>query len=111
MTPSHADELPAAPTCGWWIRWYHRRLRWVDRSQLLPSLYKVAVERGDPLWKADVAWDVYRATEAHWNCACAQPELAQEWIDREPPLPPRPPLSPIERSIIRIEHGGDFEGE
>lgn len=82
-------------TCPWWIRWYHRRQRALDRHLLLPAIRRrvelTAVDKRIPeqsqRWDDFVrtstlaAWRLHQclATSTHWQCACARHEAKEEY--------------------------------
>lgn len=83
------EDLQRRPRgCHWWTRWWHRRLRRIDREILLPQIEQRAALRARRHWspytqqylnevRRDVvrAWALHRRqpTSGHWRCACAPP--------------------------------------
>jgi len=55
------------PNCPWWVRWYHRRLRRIDRQTVGQWMTKHA----NPVAR-DLAWKAFIEDrgQAHWHCAC-----------------------------------------
>lgn len=62
--------------CGWWIRWYHRRLRQIDTVTLRPFLTACAYFSSDPDNAAERAWQefILEPGQEHWRCRCAKRE-------------------------------------
>lgn len=58
-------------TCGWWIRWYHRRQRQADVEIMWLSL----LARAETEAEARVAWDLFlcQPGQEHWHCTCGAP--------------------------------------
>lgn len=58
--------------CGWWARWWHRRLRRADRACIIPL-----IREGDPQNRADaLAIFLLAPGQDHWRCACAKAEAS-----------------------------------
>lgn len=55
--------------CGWLRRWWHARLRRIDRQIMLRSIIKQARD----LEQTQKAWALFRESEGqeHWRCGCA----------------------------------------
>lgn len=59
------------PTCPWYARWWHRRLRMLDEKQIFHAIELVG--RGRKLREREIrrAIEAHMAMEEHWCCPCA----------------------------------------
>lgn len=88
MTP-----LPPATTCPWWQRWWHSRLRRIDRQVLFPAILEraelAATQKYTRLsneWRIErhfnalAMFDVHARLQgnSHWRCHCSQFVDSQE---------------------------------
>ena len=64
--------------CSWWRRWYHRRLRRIDRKIMLPMLIEKAMTKRPG--ELSQTWDLFTAQpeQAHWRCACANTDFLSQ---------------------------------
>lgn len=84
MTPSPS----ALATCPWWKRWFHSRLRKIDRRTLFSAIYfqagQAAARKYTPFgneWRIERDFNYYAMLDKHanglgqdhWRCACAKP--------------------------------------
>lgn len=62
--------------CPWWIAWWHRRRRRIDRATIWRALRAGAL-RAHPhdeeaaLVVALRGWALFMQDQAHWQCGCA----------------------------------------
>ena len=56
-------------TCPFYLRWWHRLLRKLDRRLTLPALAKF------PAFFE--AWEMFKAQHSYWSCPCAQADLLE----------------------------------
>jgi hypothetical protein len=74
-----ADERKASGKCHWWNRWWHRKLRKIDRREMMPALERAAARYG-PAEHAqevlEIAWEGFKRDKGqeHWRCECALEE-------------------------------------
>ena len=61
-------------TCAWWVRWWHRRLRRIDKQVMLSAIALAAADRGEGIDAIADAWELFKADrgQEHWRCACAK---------------------------------------
>lgn len=65
--------------CSWRIRWWHKRLRRLDRELLIPSMIAIASQRQVLLPPGEIYRIIRREPNMeHWNCPCG---LAEEPIE------------------------------
>lgn len=66
--------------CSWWVRWYHRRLRRMDRQVMGDSMMRAIARYRDPTPKETFAkmWNQFicERGQEHWLCPCANREVA-----------------------------------
>ncbi len=57
-----------ATTCPWYVRWWHRRLRNIDRQMIWVGIR----ESTTSLEKRAMAWQLFIIApgQEHWRCAC-----------------------------------------
>jgi hypothetical protein len=64
--------------CAWWNRWWHRRLRKIDRKIMIPMLIANSrlLQPDDPSLplRAFLSFAGQRG-QGHWHCACSE----QDW--------------------------------
>lgn len=76
--------------CGWWVRWWHRRLRRADRTFFLPRLVEAPglthSERAEALFGFFMAHG-----QEHWRCGCSDDEAT----------------AALEAAIAEVAAGGD----
>ena len=69
-------------TCKWWNRWYHRKLRRLDRRFMAQSLWNAITKYNDgtPVETFEKMWDqfIHEPGQEHWQCDCAKKELQAE---------------------------------
>lgn len=75
-------DKPVCRDCRWWERWWHRRLREIDRRTMLPAM----LERVGSKQVAAMAFTFFteQPGQEHWQCPCAVKE-AGEFERREEP--------------------------
>lgn len=69
-------------TCPWWSRWWHQRLRTLDRRTIIPALLS-QVPEDDAQGRIRIfALFTTDRGQAHWNCPCGQIETRDvlDWI-------------------------------
>ena len=66
-------------TCPFYVRWWHRRLRKLDRQVILSALLTHESRSPFRFSTASRLWDGYRAQpgQEHWSCPCAKSELLE----------------------------------
>ena len=59
--------------CPWPARWWHRRLRRIDRAVMLPTLRRACEQTGSHEIVLRAAWRGFIDAEGqeHWRCPCA----------------------------------------
>lgn len=76
-----SETTTSVRKCRWWNRWYHRRLRRIDRefmSPALESLHGACGSTEESLRFVAKAWNLFMSDvgQEHWRCECAMAELA-----------------------------------
>ena len=57
--------------CRFWQRWYHRRLRRIDKTILFRTIEGIAINRVASPGMAASAIKYHKSMEPHWQCECA----------------------------------------
>jgi hypothetical protein len=84
----HVEAGAVTVTCPWWKRWWHRRLRKIDRRALFPAILERAewaatdsYRRFSNEWRVERDFNYFAMLDKHanglgqnhWRCACAEP--------------------------------------
>ncbi len=64
--------------CSWWKRFWHRRMRKMDREVMRASMVSAIERHNDPTPKEtlDKIWNqfIHEPGQEHWLCPCAARE-------------------------------------
>lgn len=70
--------------CPWWSRWYHQRLRNIDRNVMIPALRRIADAKGRPeSFAAMLLMFKAQPGQEHWHCACSEHDIGnvlEQWL-------------------------------